>query len=150
MKQIKKAVELFNREQVELVIHAGDIISPITSQEFKHLECKLIGVFGNNDGEKLYLQETFRDIGEIFEAVHEFELAGLRVALTHIPYFKEAVVKSQEYDLYIYGHTHDLEVRTEGKTTVINPGETATWLRGKSTVCLFDTKSREVEIKDLL
>ena len=35
MPLIAKAVELFNHEEVDLVLHAGDFISPITAKEFK-------------------------------------------------------------------------------------------------------------------
>ena len=64
--QIKKAVEIFNREKIELVLHAGDFVSPFTFLEFKNLNCSLKGVFGNNDGDKLYLQEKFKGIGELY------------------------------------------------------------------------------------
>jgi putative phosphoesterase len=35
--QIKIAVDIFNREKVELVLHAGDFVSPFTFLEFKKL-----------------------------------------------------------------------------------------------------------------
>ncbi|HCL90984.1 MAG TPA: YfcE family phosphodiesterase, partial [Candidatus Atribacteria bacterium] len=35
--KIKKAVGIFNREKVELVLHAGDFVSPFTFLEFKNL-----------------------------------------------------------------------------------------------------------------
>jgi len=49
-----------------LVLHAGDFVSPFTALEFKNLNCPLKGVFGNNDGDKLYLQEKFKGIGELY------------------------------------------------------------------------------------
>lgn len=85
MPLIAKAVELFNREEVDLVLHAGDFISPITAKEFKNLKAKLIGVFGNNDGDKLFLQRTFQDIGELYEDYHELKIEGKKVILMHQP-----------------------------------------------------------------
>ncbi|KAA0005879.1 MAG: YfcE family phosphodiesterase, partial [Thermoplasmata archaeon] len=59
MEAIKKAVEFFNENDVELVIHAGDIVSPFTADEFKKLNCDMLLIYGNNDGDKLYLKERF-------------------------------------------------------------------------------------------
>ena len=49
---IENAVDIFNREKVDLVIHAGDFVAPFTVRKFRGLDCKFIGIFGNNDGEK--------------------------------------------------------------------------------------------------
>ena len=41
MPMVAKAIDLFNTEKVDLVLHAGDFISPITAKEFKHLNVKM-------------------------------------------------------------------------------------------------------------
>ncbi len=48
---IKKAVEYFNKSNIRFVIHAGDYIAPFSVKEFLKLKTKLLGIFGNNDGE---------------------------------------------------------------------------------------------------
>jgi len=58
----KKAIDLFNSKKVEFVIHAGDYTSPFTLKLFKELRCKYAGVFGNNDGDKLLLQDRRKEI----------------------------------------------------------------------------------------
>jgi len=47
-----------------------------------------------------------------------------------------------------YGHTDDLDIR-EGKTLVINPGETGGWLKERSTVVILDTDTMKPEVFDL-
>ena len=59
----KKTIEMFNVERVQYVIHAGDYIFPGIVKEFEKLNSKLIGVLGNNDGEKVHLLKNFLDIG---------------------------------------------------------------------------------------
>ncbi|MBU2560247.1 YfcE family phosphodiesterase, partial [archaeon] len=49
---VEKAVDYLNSLDLELVIHAGDYIAPFTAIELKKLDAKMVGVFGNNDGEK--------------------------------------------------------------------------------------------------
>ena len=148
MPAIAKAVELFNREGVAVVLHAGDIISPITAKEFAQLKMPLIAVFGNNDGEKFFLMEKFRGIGEIHERKWEGELGGKRVLLIHAPDMLDALAASGAYDLIVYGHTHEVVVR-KGKTLVVNPGECGGWLTGRCTVAALDTERMSAEIHDL-
>ena len=52
VENVQKAIEMFNVERVQYVIHAGDYIFPGIVKEFEKLNSKLIGVLGNNDGEK--------------------------------------------------------------------------------------------------
>lgn len=148
MPMIAKAVKLFNQEKVGLVLHAGDFISPITAKEFKKLKARLIGVFGNNDGDKLYLRHKFRKIGEIHPDTWEMEIKGKRIALMHQPRFLEALIASKRYDVIIYGHTHRVDIRS-GPPLVLNPGECGGWLTGKCTVGIIDLETMKADILSL-
>ena len=55
---IDEAVKRLNEMNVELVLHAGDYISPFVASHFKPLKAPLIGVFGNNDGDRELLKKT--------------------------------------------------------------------------------------------
>jgi len=147
--QIKKAVEIFNREKVELALHAGDFVSPFTFLEFKNLNCPLKGVFGNNDGDKLYLQEKFKGIGELHPAPYNVKINNKNIVMLHKEKLIDALAKSQKYDVVIYGHTHRTDLRKIGKTLIINPGECGGWLTGKNTIALLDLKNIEAKIIDL-
>ena len=147
--QIKKAVEIFNREKVELVLHAGDFVSPFTFLEFKNINCPLKGVFGNNDGDKLYLQEKFKVIGELYPAPYIVKINNKNVIMLHKEKLIDALAESQKYDVIIYGHTHRTDLRKIGKTLIINPGECGGWLTGKSTIALLDLETLEAKIIDL-
>ena len=149
MEMINKACTRFNEANVELVLHVGDIISPITAKEFKLLNSKFIGVFGNNDGEKRLLKERFREFsGELYESPYKLVVDNKKILLYHIPDFLPELIKAESFDLIIYGHTHKIDIK-QGKTTVINPGECGGWLYGRSTVAILDTKDMSVELVDL-
>ncbi|HDK25665.1 MAG TPA: metallophosphoesterase [Candidatus Atribacteria bacterium] len=147
--RIKKAVGIFNREKVELVLHAGDFVSPFTFLEFKNLNCSLKGVFGNNDGDKLYLQEKFRGIGKLYPTPYNVKINNKNIVILHKEKLIDALAESQKYDVIIYGHTHRIDLRKIGKTIIINPGECGGWLTGKSTIALLDLVNLEVKIIDL-
>ncbi len=60
---LDKAVKRLNEEKVELVLHAGDYVAPFVVPHFKPLKARLIGVFGNNDGDKELLKKRFTELG---------------------------------------------------------------------------------------
>jgi putative phosphoesterase len=145
---LDKAVEIFNKRKVEQVLHAGDFISPFTAKPLSNLKCKLIGVFGNNDGDKLLLKERFKDIGEIYEDAYEDVIDKKRLILVHKEKLVEKLAKSGEYEIIIYGHTHKVDLR-EGRPLVINPGECGGWLTGEPTVAILDVEKLKAEILKL-
>ena len=125
MVNLKNAIKIFNERKVSYVIHAGDYIFPGVVKEFKHLNGKLIGVFGNNDGEKLGLMKNFQEIGgELHGEFGHVELEGLRIGIYHGTNNRltETIIGSQIYDLVVCGHTHMKRVDKIGNTLVLNPG----------------------------
>jgi putative phosphoesterase len=143
----RKAIELFNSKGVEYVIHAGDYTSPFTLKLFKELNCKYVGVFGNNDGDKLLLLE--RSEGNIHYQPYIFTLQNRKIVVLHEHQLIDALADSGHFDLIIYGHTHEPVVKKVKNTLVVNPGEAGKWLYGKSTVALADLDKMEAEIIEL-
>jgi uncharacterized protein len=136
---IKKAVKIFNKENVEIVLHAGDLISPFTVNEFEKLKTEFVAVYGNNDGEREGLKKSYKDIC-ILDDFKEISIEGWKFAILHgtNPSIVDAIVKSNKYDVVIRGHTHKTDI-IAGETLVINPGETCGYVTGKQTVVLLDT-----------
>ena len=145
---LERAVERFNAEGVDLVLHAGDFVSPFTAIPLSKLEAEFAGVFGNNDGDRLYLAKRFEEIGPIHLGYHAFEIDGMRVVLMHEPKSIDALADSGHYDLIVYGHTHHVDLRTEG-CIVVNPGEACGYLSGRATAVLLDTQERTPQIIEL-
>ncbi len=149
MEKIRLAVEIFNQEEVGVVLHGGDIISPITAKEFSALKAPLIGVFGNNDGDKLYLTERFQKIGTLHQKRWEGTLDGKKFLLIHEPDMLDALAASGYYDVIVYGHTHKSEITRRGKTLVVNPGEGGGWITGKAGAALLDTTTMEARLIEI-
>ncbi len=149
MHMLKKAVDLFNERAVEVVLHAGDYIAPFTAREFRRLNCKMVGVFGNNDGEKFGLTKNFEGFAELHEGIHQLDLKGTVVALTHYPEIAGKLAARGAYDVVIYGHTHRADIKKEGATLLINPGECGGWLEGTSTIAILDSTTMHVELTEL-
>lgn len=144
---IRKAVDFFNEQNVELVLHAGDFVAPFVARELGKLKAPLKGVFGNNDGEREGLHEALGICDEILEIGAD----GMKIAVTHgtDERIVRALARSRLYDVVIVGHTHRYEIREEGMTILVNPGEVCGYVTGVKSVALLDTRRREVKIVNL-
>ncbi len=150
---VEKAVKRLNAENVELVLHAGDYTSPFTIPKFKTLNCRLIGVFGNNDGDHELLKKRFSETKncEIRGRFANVDAAGFKIALLHgdEPELLDALVHCGGLDAIVSGHTHVSVNTSVGRTLVVCPGEVCGYLTGKATLALLDTVKREAKIVEL-
>jgi len=150
---VEKAVKRLNAEGVELVLHAGDYVAPFVVPKFKDLKAKLIGVFGNNDGDHELLKKRFSEHEglEIRGSFAQIIVDGMKIALLHgsEEELLNALIESGGFDVVVHGHDHKAEVYQKGKTLVVNPGEACGYLSGKSTIALLDTAKREAKIVEL-
>jgi uncharacterized protein len=145
---IDEAVKQLNELKVELVLHAGDFVSPFVVNSFKNLKAPLIGVFGNNDGDKAFLKQKFTEIGADLRGRFAFvNVDGLRIALLHGDNreLMRSLLELESHDVLVSGHTHEPKTYRKGNTLVINPGEACGLLSGKSTIAVFDTETLEVK-----
>jgi len=143
---VERAVNRLNMEGVDLVLHAGDYVAPFVIPKFKLLKCKLVGVFGNNDGDHELLKKRFSETSncEIRGRFADIIAGGLRIALLHgdDADLLNALINCNWFDVVVYGHAHTLGVRRQGNTLVVNPGEVCGYLTGKSTMALIDVEKR--------
>jgi putative phosphoesterase len=150
---IDKAVKKLNEEKVGLVLHAGDYVAPFVIPRFKELKAKLIGVFGNNDGDRELLKKRFSENAnlEIRGNFAEISVDNIKIALLHgsDEELLKSLIKSGVFDVVVHGHTHKAEIYHDGKTLVVNPGEVCGYLSGKSTIALLATVKLEAKLLTL-
>jgi len=149
---IRKAVETFNEAGVGFVLHAGDFVAPFVANELQKLNCPLLGVFGNNDGERIGLQNRLKSFGAEVKVQPAFiGLDGKRFVIVHEHELVDALAESGKFDVVVYGHTHNADIRKASSgCLIINPGEVCGWLTGKPTVAILDTETIEVRLISLL
>jgi putative phosphoesterase len=119
----RPAIRMLESCGVELVIHCGDIGSAEIVGLFRPWPAHF--VFGNVDSPPGLLREAIAAAGKTcHERFGTLELAGRRIAFLHgddAPGLRETI-ESDLYDLVCYGHTHQAEQHSHGKTLVLNPG----------------------------
>jgi putative phosphoesterase len=106
-------------EAADVVVHAGDWTGTAILDEFERRSRRLVGVWGNNDGDELRarLPEVARET-----------IDGVRVAVVHETGQKEAREARAdrlhpETDLLLFGHSHiPWDSTTASGTRLLNPG----------------------------
>ena len=150
---VDRAVARLRGISPDLVLHAGDFVSPFVIPRLAALGRPCLGVFGNNDGDRALLAEAARRSGtlQIAGSFTARLLDGRPVALLHghEAGALEEVAGSGIFEAVIHGHTHRASVTTTGGTLVVNPGEACGYLTGRGTVAVLETGTMEAEILEI-
>lgn len=153
LEAIDRVVERLNDAGVELVLHAGDFVSPFVLPRLFALNAPVVGVFGNNDGDRTLLLRRAGE-REHFRLCREYEVleaGGKRILLAHgaDAELLDRIAATGCFDLVVRGHTHRAGVTWQGRTLVVNPGEVCGYIAGRSTIAVLDTKTMEAEIVEI-
>jgi putative phosphoesterase len=147
---IAELLRLMREGGATMVLHAGDYVSPLALKPFEDLHMTLAGVFGKNDGDHQSLQQRANaGLGlELFESPHSFEVAGHQILLVHDigDVQKRSVAK---HSVIIHGFTHEQNMKTQGDSLVVSPGESCGWLYGTPGAALLDLDTKQVEFLTL-
>lgn len=154
MDNIRKAVDIFLEQKVEKVVHCGDIVAPFMVRAMSDLKgrgIEVIGIYGNNDGERLGLYKILGEIMKMKGDFHEITWNEKKIAVYHgtDKRILDSVIKSQNYDLILCGHTHQVRIEQQGKTVICNPGETCGYLFGKATCAVIDLTNEPFDTKSI-
>lgn len=139
---LDRALAALEAAGVEAVIHAGDFCSPFALRFMQGcLGVPLLGVFGNNDGER---QGLARLLPDLCDGPRRFDLGGRRFCLVH----DAAALAGDDAaaaDIVVCGHTHEPLAERRGGALYVNPGECCGWLTGLCRVSLLDTETLAVD-----
>ncbi len=146
---IRRAVDLFNSENCELVVFAGDLVSSFAVPPLRALNCPLIGCFGDNEGNKTGVLAGMRIVGTMGEPPFGFKTSdGRKILLTHMDRMLRDL--EGEFDVAIYAHSHKPSItHDELGRLFINPGETSGWSHGHPSVAILDTSTLNARIVSL-
>ncbi|MEO0273125.1 MAG: metallophosphoesterase [candidate division WOR-3 bacterium] len=148
---IIKIFKVFQEEGIKNVFHLGDLISPFNFKFIREVYFgNLYMVFGNNDGEKLFLTEQAKAFGvSILKHPEVLDINGFKVVAMHEPFMIEELGGSGKFDVVAYGHTHKIHLERINNTLIVNPGEACGYLTGKATFVVVETKTLEYEIREV-
>lgn len=137
MANFMKAIDWIKREDIQLILHCGDISSQETIDEaIKYFGEDIKFVKGNADFNM--------DLPEKMEV----EIGGRKIAFVHFPNEAKKMAQSGKFNIVFYGHTHRAWDEKIGNCHMINPGELAGQFY-KPTFAVYDTATGKLELKIL-
>ena len=151
LSNLDRALAVFRDRGIETLLFLGDFCSPIPSRVLGSYQGTVHCVFGNGDGDRFAIRGVAAD-GHDALVLHgewaELELDGRRVALTHYPFYAQALARTGDYDAVFSGHTHERSQERFGDALWVNPGEVLGW-NGRPSVAVWDTEANTVQYVEL-
>jgi len=155
LEMVRRASAKFREAGVEAVVHLGDFISPFTLRLLggELGGVRIVGVLGNNDGEKLGLYSVARELGiDLADHPRALELGGARVLILHgfgspenTLEIVRGLARSRTWDAVLFGHTHEALKEYINGTLLLNPGDGGGVINRPS-IAILDTARMEAEI----
>ncbi len=103
---------------VDFIIHAGDLVQLSVIDELEQI-APVLAVSGNMDGP---------EVSSILPQINSLKIFDRKIGVVHDPNTLMGMNKMREitqengFDVLVYGHTHNANIKWEGKTLYINPG----------------------------
>lgn len=143
---VRYALDIFDALGIEVVLHAGDLISAQILDELT--DFSLFLSFGNGD-DPLIIASKAGSVSEkiVCDEMLDLSLAGKRIFLIHGDYRteQEKRIESGDYDYVIHGHTHRFRDERIGSTRVINPGALGGRYIGERSFATLDLVKNELQ-----
>jgi putative phosphoesterase len=143
---VRRAIVHFNQRRCDLVLFAGDFVSPLVLPPLRKLTCPLVACFGDNDGNRVGIAGGMRIVGTLGHPPFGVALAdGTKVLLTH----ELASVRGLlgEAQVVVWAHTHKPSIAYDAAgRLLLNPGETSGQVFRHPTIAVFDSVTLQAEI----
>lgn len=145
---LEKALQYFKNEKIECTFFCGDFCSPIPAKIIGKSGIITHCVFGNGDADRFAIQSLAYSQFQNLKLNSEYAVVNFnkkKIAMTHYPFYANALARTGEYNLVLNGHTHESKVELIGKTWLINPGEIMGW-KAQASIAIYDFEDNKVEI----
>jgi len=112
----RKVFEVFDK--VDFIIHAGDLVDLSVIDDLEQL-APVLAVCGNMDGPKIR--------GKL-PKMNSVKVLDWKIGVMHDPRVllgmgkMREIAKQNDFNMFVYGHTHSPKIKWEGETLFINPG----------------------------
>ena len=151
MDRLEACLSLLAEREVKHVIVCGDFCSPFVVQRLGESGLEVHAVFGNNDGDRFLMSkkaEAFSNIHLYGEYIGDMdtllEIDGVKIGVSHYPFYAKTMVKTGWYDAVFFGHTHTYFKQKFGKSLYMSPGEIA-GIKETPGFVIYDTEYRSSE-----
>lgn len=143
----ERAVEVFRDQDVERIIHCGDVTKVKHLSPLLELGLPLHVVFGNMDRRKREFEDV-ADTGafQLHGSEGQMDVDGKTISFTHGHMDSSIRRLRKESDFLIRGHTHEREDNEWKQCRILNPGSVKP---PNPSVAILNPEENEVDFHDL-
>lgn len=130
-------------ENVDLILHAGDLTSPRVIDELENI-APVMAIQGNMD----------RVNGIDLPKAKVIEAEGLKIGLVHGEVYPRAdtqqlvyLAKQLDVDILVSGHSHQPKIEQKDGVLLLNPGSPIVPRLADRTVMLLEINNKEVDVE---
>lgn len=105
-------------EKVDYIVHAGDLVELAVIDELEQL-APVLAVHGNMDGP---------EVSGALPKMNSLKVLDWKIGVMHDPNTMFGMGKMREiakqngFNVFVYGHTHNSNIKWEARTLYVNPG----------------------------
>jgi putative phosphoesterase len=137
--------DYYNQQNADVLLHAGDLISPFTVPVLSTFNGSVDVVFGNNDGDRQTLREKGKGKNiQFHEPPSIFRFSNFSVCVAHKP-DTLPTPDATDTNLLVHGHTHERLWNSDGPVPLANPGEVGGWLSDTSSSLLLEVDENIID-----
>ena len=122
---LRAAIDYCNSNQVNVVAHCGDLISPFMLKQLARFDGPVHLIYGNNIGDqRLIADRCGRDFPNITHhgILGKFAINTYTIAMVHYPEQAQELARQSIYDIVCCGHSHIPRIQQFEQSLLINPG----------------------------
>lgn len=150
---LEKALKQIRERGIEAIIFCGDMCAPFTAGILGTSQIPIYACLGNNDEDQIALSKKGGDKFTWTSLADEhgvINIDGREIAFCHYPKLGELLAKSEKNDAVFYGHTHNSQNTTYGKTLLVNPGAVCGIQKGASGIASFAIYSSQTNTAEII
>lgn len=146
---IRHAINLLNGLQVEVVLIAGDFVSPLVVPSLRKLRGEVVACLGDNDGNRIGIAGGMRIVGTLAHGPVCYRTDdGVRILMAH--QLTEVRDWIDGADVVVFAHSHRASIATDRHGRLfVNPGEVGGWMFRRPSVALLETTTKDARIVEL-
>jgi len=145
---IQKFLKWVNENNIEMIVHCGDLAAPsIIVEELGPKFKKPIHFVHGNVADQELNEKISADFKHItcHGDVGEIEVENKKIAFCHYPNQGKELAANGRYDWVFYGHDHKPWEEVINKTRMLNPG-TLAGMFNKATFAVYNTEADKAEL----
>ena len=148
---INTMLEFCKKEKIEVMLHCGDVCSPVSLDYLaRNFNGQIYYVLGNAHGELEEIEGINKKRNNLVflgdQGNPKIKGVNLKIGIVHFPDVAKKMAETAKYDFVFYGHTHKPWEETVNNCQVVNPG-TLAGMFNKPTFAVLDTRTKNLELK---